>query len=281
MLLGDGVVLVEPGAPPVAHFVSFEDVGSAIVYSDMHADDVVAEEDLAPAATVAPFFLSALYDPNTITVTVSLDFHFAGEDQGPHIESAELESVLLNQSRSLYPFLDSKQVWRVVLRDRVKDVVLIVRQALQLLMDGHDGMLLHHHVVGFLQQALMDGLLRHLSEVLVLYYATFDRVECHPRELSAVSLHDVDGRVLTFFQADLDVARSARLSPPAPPSLLSFSVRDGLAFPLGVLTLLQLEAKGILGRQRLDIEHSELAEVDPNQVVLCYGILVFEEITTL
>ena len=97
VLLRDCVVLVQPRSPTVALLIAFEDVGAAVVDSDLDANNVLTKEDLPPAATIAPLFLAALDDTEAIFIAVLLDFESLLVDhEVPDVEGPERLPVLVN-----------------------------------------------------------------------------------------------------------------------------------------------------------------------------------------
>lgn len=168
MLLDNGSILVEPRAATVSFLISFEDVGATIDDTDVYADYIVAEKDLSPPTSIAPFLLATLNYAQTVFVAILLYLQSALSNKVPDVEWTEGVAMLKYQPRPLNSFLQCKQVWRVIFSDGGNDGLWIVGQVNKLLVNWPDWMLIDHHVVDTPQQSLINRILRHYSEVLVL-----------------------------------------------------------------------------------------------------------------
>ena len=168
VLLRDCVVLVQPRSPTVALLIAFEDVGAAVVDSDLDANNVLTKEDLPPAATIAPLFLAALDDTEAIFIAVLLDFESLLVDhEVPDVEGPECLPVLVNETRFVDAILESIQIRRVVLGDCGEDGHGVLGQVIETVVDGHNRVLLDHQVEYLLEQSLVDCILGTRIEVVV------------------------------------------------------------------------------------------------------------------
>lgn len=141
-----------------------------------------------------------------------------------------------------------------------------------------------HLVLNIVNKSLIHSLSQQFYKIVMLDQSTFNIIRSHPCKFTPIALHNVDVAVCTvartLVQPDLDMERSAWLTPPASPPLLALGIRQCLHVVIVIRCECKLETGGILLWQFFHIEHSEVCKMRANQIIILNSCFVLVQVRT-